>query len=132
MGFFPTLGNFTGKNTIALLAFLAKLKYTFDNCGVSEGKTVCVLACLLSNGAEEVYEAYFTDGISTDPHVYHGTFPVVINVPIQGFLNKNVLEKKHDFVTRAFQRPDGDELGLEIRFSKATRQCRHFLKLEEK
>lgn len=40
VGICPTIRNYTGEKMIVLLAFLAHLKDTLDNCGVCEGKTV--------------------------------------------------------------------------------------------
>lgn len=38
----PTTSIFTGENPIALLAVLANIKYTFDNCGVCDSEAARV------------------------------------------------------------------------------------------
>lgn len=40
-------------------------------CGVRDGKAARVLAYLLSHSAKERYEAYASNRMSTDAHVYH-------------------------------------------------------------
>lgn len=56
---------------IALLAFLVKFRDTFDNSGVYDGESGRVLACLLSDGVEELYEPHAAHGRNTDAHFYH-------------------------------------------------------------
>lgn len=83
VGLCPTLRNFTRKKAIALLAFVADLKDTFDNCSVCEVEALWVPACMLSDGAKEMYETYTASGLSTDADVDHGTWKVVVNALIQ-------------------------------------------------
>lgn len=76
---------------------------------------------MISEGDKELYEAYAANRMSTDAHVYHGTWPAVIEVYIQRFLAKAVLRDAHIFVTQVSQRPNRDKHELEIGFSKATK-----------
>lgn len=46
----PTLRNFPGEKPIALLAFLANLRYTSDHYGECERKAVRVIAYFLRHG----------------------------------------------------------------------------------
>lgn len=60
-----------GKNAIVLLTFLTNIKNIFDSCGACKGKIVRVLSYLLSNGTEELCEAYTANEMSFDAHPYH-------------------------------------------------------------
>lgn len=82
-----------------LLSFLVNLKDTIGNCGLCDGKAVRVLANFFSDGAEEVCEAYTSNGMSTDGHIYFVPWPVTIKALIQRFLTKIVLQEEHDLVT---------------------------------
>lgn len=106
---FPTIKNFTAEKPTTVLAFLADLKDTFDNCCVYESKPVWVLAYLLSDGIKVIYESYTANWINrmqTDAHVYHGTWPVLINARIHRLLNKNVLQEAHYIMTWGSQKPN--------------------------
>lgn len=89
-----------------LPAFVVNLKNTVDTCDVYEGEAVRVLALLLNDGAKSVYQTYSAHEMSTNDHVYHGTWPMVINVLMHCFLAESVLQEAHYFVTRAIRRPD--------------------------
>lgn len=75
MALSPTLKNFTAEKLIAILAFIADCKGTFDNCGISEDEAVQALAYLLNDGAKEVHKAYTTNRMSTYAHIYLETWP---------------------------------------------------------
>lgn len=79
-----------------------------------------------------MYEAYFSSEMSTDDHVCHGTWPVVIDALFQRFLTKIVLQEAHDLVPRASLWPDEEELEFASRFSRAVRQCRLISPAKEK
>lgn len=88
LGLFPTLGSFTGESVIVLLTFLADLKNTFGNWGKCETNAIWDLAYLLSDGSKEVYEAYTAIRMSSNAHIYHETWPMVINALIKRFFTK--------------------------------------------
>lgn len=56
MGLCSTLRSFTREISIALLAFLASVKDTFDSCGVCDGGAARVLDFVQSDDATKVYE----------------------------------------------------------------------------
>lgn len=46
---------------------------------------------LVTDSAREIYEPYTANGLSIDAHIYHETWPVVINVFIQHSSTKNTV-----------------------------------------
>lgn len=114
------------------MVFLLNLNDMLDNCNVCEGKGVWVLANVLSDGANEVYEAYTDCRTTTNAHVYHGTWAEVINILIQRFSIGNTSMDLQNIVTQVFQRRDNNNLKFETQYFKASRQCRNiFLAMEK-
>lgn len=119
VGLCYTLKIFTWEIPIALLAILANIK---DSLTTREYLKVKLFdfRYFRSDGARKVYEAYIANNMSTDAHVSHGSWPVVINALNKRFLTRNMLQEAHDPVNRASQRWDDDKLDFEKQISKAT------------
>lgn len=66
-----------------------------------ESESVQILARLLNDGAKEVKEAYFTNGMRNDAHNSYWTRPGVIKTVSQRFLVKNALDKAPNLVAEA-------------------------------
>lgn len=61
------------------MATSAKLKDLFYNCGVCECETLHVLAHLLRDGTERVFEACTANKMSTNAHVCDKIRPAIAN-----------------------------------------------------
>lgn len=70
------------------------------NCGVFNSDAVCILTYLLSDDAMGVYETCIAEKMSINAHVFHETWPLVLNNLVQLFMTKNELQ-------------EGDEAGLQ-------------------
>lgn len=78
--------------------------------GVCECEAVQDLVYFLCDGAKEVYKAYTGIEMSTNSHVYHKSWSVIMKTLIQLFLTENVFHEPTCSVTRAFQGLDKHEL----------------------
>lgn len=116
----------------ALLAFLVPLKDTLDKRGVSVKETVRVIAYMLRDNAEKVYETYTSEGLKADAYVYHGSWPMVISALIQRFITVNVLQEAHYQLILASQRPNEETCSLIPEFQDLEDNVVTFLQLWKK
>lgn len=70
--------------------------------------------------------------MSSNAHVYHGIWPVIVNALIQRSWTENVLQEAVDLVSHAAQSLHKGELNSKTLLSEDTKQCRHNFKAMEK
>lgn len=76
--------------------------------------------------------AYTANGMSTDGHVSHQTWSVVINELIHRFLTEIVFQEAIYLVAGVFQQLGKDKLELEFQITKGTRKSCHVFTIIEK